>query len=478
MGLNDTEKLGLHRPVDLETAWGDGDDDSLNFNFTRIEKILVPETSYDIPMRIVAPGFAGLSVPTTAKIFGTIQEAIDDCPVNAQNIHPIMVYPGIYNEELEIIDRSVHLYSAAPFHGEGAVYENVVVQSGRNNGGATTGKPCVTVKLRTGKDDNDSAERTPAQIWTNLDGRHASRYKTKIMFSGFSFDNYGHYYTDVEHDATTTYYLDCTDNGVPPYYGQYSYIVFNNCTFRCQTWHDYSYNGGSNDGPIVGWFQRGFHVRSYATHLRFHNCAYHLFNYGGGTYGSQFFSQVNQPFLVGTDGTSFIGWQRAATGDDRYDGNVNGSQKGYYYNRSTIRFVGSNFFATERNGSWSSAPPGYVGNAWNYGHDSDSSCALVTLFSMGHFIIRNSTFYPSVWASETGFGPDPDDPNISLSNYVHKYDEGAPWSVEPTVTYGGGGVEITGCTTDGLMLTGIILEDTEMLNVAGNRLGSTSDVEL
>lgn len=470
MGANDTAKLGLRRPYDGAIAWGDNDDESINHNASLLDEVLLPsDQNDDFQLRIVAKSFAGLAVPTGAKVFGSIQEAIDDVTVNNIYPDPIMVYPGIYYEELMIIDRAVHLFGAVPQTNVWG-YGTVDLRSNQINGTAT-GRPCITIKMRTGKDSNAGAEKTPAELWTaHSRGIHPCRNGGHVIVSGFNMDNYGKYFTDEAHDEDTCYYLDCTDNGVPPYSGKATYITFHKCLFRGQTWKNRSYNGGGNDGPIVGWFNHGFKVRSYYTHLRFFDCGVVYPYYGGGTYGTEYLSTIHHPFYIGTDGTSFIGWARNSSGGDYFDGDVNGTQKGYYLNRATLRFMNSDFHASERHGNWDPYV-GYVGNGWFYGHESDSSCAIVTLANMGELVMRGSTFYPSVWGSVNDYGPDPDDNTLDYANVRHFYvdpSDGASVLGEPRYV----GNDTPGCYTDGFnTVSALQLAEPMLLNQYGNWLG-------
>ena len=471
MGANDTSKIGFRRPAAGAVTWGDGEVEDLNHNFTILDQVMLPGgVGGAFQLRVVAQSLVGISVPASAKVFGTIQDAIDDSPINTPYMSPIAVYPGVYNEALVIIDRSVHIYGITPFHGGSHASDGVRLSSNEDPNTAS-GRPCVTVKLRTGRDDNDAVvDRTISEMWALPNHQHDSRYSTKIMFSNFFMQNHGKFYLDEAHDEDTCYYLDCTDRGIPPYYQQYSWLIFNNCAFRGQTWKN-----RTASGHAVGWYQKGFNIRAFGVWARFMNCLFMCGSYAGGSYGQEYFPGIRQPFKVGTDGTSFVSWYMGPPGGTyettRFDGDINGPQAGYTNNRSYIRWMSSDFVATDPSGSIGSwAPPGYDGNGWWYGHDSDSSCALITLFNMGQFHLRGGTFYPSAWGLATGFGPDPNDDDLTLSNWRHLYtDPTDPASV--TAEDLGEGSDSPECGSTGLTLDGVSLVGSQLLNSYGCIVG-------
>jgi len=488
MGLNDTDKLGLKRPIDGETDWGTGDDDSLNFNFELLEEVLLPSGGSTHQIRYVAKSFVGLSLPVTgAKIFGTINDAIAD--ITPGNNYPdvVVVYPGVYNEEILITDRSVIIHGLTNAHNSSYAADSVVISSNANSATAT-GRACVSVNLRSGEDE---AHPDGQDLWDLSYNQHETRTYTKIVFNNIFFDNYGKYYLDEPHDTDTAYYLDCTDGGTPPYYGNYTWIVFNNCLFRGQVWWAYNRGYEGDLSHLTSWYQYGFRLKAYSTYIRFMDCNLGFMNYGRGNYGKNgFFCGFMQPFYCGTDGTSFISWYAGAPGTtlefERYSGNEyqeypsGGYIRPYNIHRSSMRMMRSDVNVIEYYGNFVPNPPYdslYDGIGWVYGHGADSSNAIFTTENMGHIYIRASVLKPSVWGDEADYGPDPSDDSIENSNWINIYTNPG----DPAAVYGEGKLDPSSpdtphCTSSAFNAEGAYRFGSEsvLLNVYQNLLGGQS----
>ena len=419
MGANDTANLGLRRPSNGETAWGANDSEGLNFNFSVMDAAACPSDGAGAHQtRIVAKSFSSLSLPSSTKLFSSIQAAIDDVTPGNQFPEPIIIYPAKYMEELHIRDRSVHLYGVAPSGADIMSGDYVRIASNQDATGGNTGRPCLKISLRSGEDDSNPNGQS---LWAVSRNTHSTRNRCHIMVSNIFMDNYGQYFNDVAHDGNSVYFCDCTDSGTPAYHGMKSTITFNNCAFRGQTW---KLHATDNTSP-VSWFQYGFRMNAFATDVNFNQCSFAFLNYGGGSYGKGIPSFISQPFEFGTDGTSFVDWcmgpPNGAYEAVSYTGNVASDQKGYIDNKMSVKFQNCEIYAADGQGTFTCT--GYTGNGWTYGELSDTSNAIITLHNNATIQARDCVLKPALWGVDEDYGSAHGEDNLIRSNWITLYND-------------------------------------------------------
>ena len=420
----DTNHLGFRRPPAGSEEWGPGETHDVNYNFTLLDTVIAPyHLSADFSMpadyasgsakwvtryvgkSIGTQTFPGDSDPTVPiRYFETIQDALDDVTVGEYIPQPIYIYPGDYNEEPFIDDKSVMLIGLNDFGMGSYTYTGVSINANRKS--TSSGRAAVTIRLqnRTGPAANA--------------GIHPARWSKKILIKNIWFQSYGRHYTGgAAHDSTTPMFLH-VDGQYPTYYGSQNYIVFDNCVFRGQTW---------GTPPSYSWFKYGFHARASALTMRIMNSNIGFFYYGGGDGGkpsaanpSGSLAFVQSPFYLSGDGTNIWGIARkndggasgvfgSTTGSytlsgDCYDQGV----KTYIYNTSIAFSEPAGSFGWDSGSPPYSGWPGtpeYTGTGWFYGgrgyNDnldyvwSDTSSAFFTLANCSRLIVGNCKISPA-----------------------------------------------------------------------------------
>jgi len=438
----DTDTHGYRRSPSGGTEWGPGETHDLNFNWSRLEITQLPYSD-DYITRYVGssigtqsfPGDGDLLVPV--RYFETIQDAIDDITSGETTPQPVFVAMGSYDEEIVIDDKSINLIGMTTGDFGSTSYSMPILKPNRL--ASSSGRAAFSIRLQ-----NSAGPEANSGI-------HPARFGKRILISNFWIDNYGeHACQNQAHDSTTTYYLNLVGE-YPTYINHMNYLSFSNCVFRGQTW---------GTPPDYSWFKYGFYVRASATRIRFNQCNFGCFSYGGGDRGkpsaanpSGSLAIFQSPFYFSSDGTNIWNIPRK---DDGGASGVFGVPSGshtlisdHLNQRVAVHMYRSSFYFEEDHGTfgWDAenppyagwpGTPEYTGTGWRYGGQgynanndlvwSDSSSAIFTLSNTAYFSIADCLVYPAHSDPQDGLYDVGEEEQ--WTNFVSHYNRGLPSDVD------------------------------------------------